>query len=220
MEELRPEELEELVQELEEESDEEEGLSPEVEELLRALQLAGADVHRYHAAHGLGNVKESSPRILRALAVAQKVDRHGDIRRAAARSLRAPVHQEYLRQHPEVEQSLEQALAQVAGKGETESASLLRCLKAGSVAGLAVSLVIQPWVAKQWLVQDGGLTCGTGFVVAFLAGAVVGAIVGEVVHGREDLVRGSVVAAASAGVVAAVSWLPITFILIVMSGGP
>ncbi len=234
MEELGPQELEDLAQELEGEDGAEEPLSAEVEELLRDLQSGGAYLDRYRAAHGLGNVEESSPRILRALTVAQKSDPHSDVRRAAAGSLRAPVHQEYLRQHPEVvaaaaESALQQApdtdwlkgtLSGQARGAPEQRASLIRCLGVSAVAGLAVGVLIALWDAEQLLFHDGGLTCGAGLIVALVAGAVVGAIVGTAVQGREDLTRGLVAGAASAGIVAAVSWFPITVFRIVQLGGP
>ena len=233
MQELPPEELEELVQDLEEKSHTEQSLSSEVEELLRTLQSDGPYLDRRSAALELGNLDTSDPRILQALAVAQASDPHPDVRRAAAGSLRAPVHQEYLRQHPEVVAAAESALQQAPdtdwlkgtlsgqGRGAPEQrASLIRCLGVSAVAGLAVGLLIALWDADQLLFHDGGLTCGAGFIVALVAGAVVGAVVGAAVQGREDLNRGLVTGAASAGIVAAVSWFPITFFRILQLGGP
>ena len=76
------------------------------------------------------------------------------------------------------------------------------------------------WDADQSLFHDGGLTCGTGFLVALIAGAVVGAVVGAVAQGREGRVTGTILGAIVSAVVAAVSWWPITIIRIVMLGGP
>jgi hypothetical protein len=107
MEELKPEELEELVQELEEEGAEEERLTPEVEELLQDLQ---SDSHYFDgeaAAEKLGKLDASNPRIVQALIVARKSGSHTVVRDAAAKALRAPVHQAVLQEHPQVIQSAE-----------------------------------------------------------------------------------------------------------------
>jgi len=221
MEELRPEELEELVQELEREPEEEEALSPEVDALLPVLQSGAHYLAREAAADLLGNVETSSTRIVRALTEALETDPHPEVRATAAESLRASVHQQYLRHHPEMVHSMERALAQVPGREKAgQATSLVRCLKVSSVAGLAVGFVMALIDAEQLLFHDGGLACGTGFLVAFVAGAFVGAIVGGLVQGRDDLVSGSIAGAASAGVAAAVSWLPITVFRIVQLGGP
>jgi hypothetical protein len=232
MEELKPEELEELVQELAEESEEEEALSPEVDRLLRGLGRWSPEHTQRDAAEQLGRVGTSSPQIVQAL-IAACQSPSGQVRAAAAKSLRAPAHQEYLRQHPEVVAAAESALQQAPdtdwlkgtlsgqGRGAPEQrASLIRCLGVSAVAGLAVGLLIALWDADQLLFHDGGLTCGAGFIVALVAGAVVGAVVGAAVQGREDLNRGLVTGAASAGIVAAVSWFPITFFRILQLGGP
>ena len=60
MEEVQPEELEELVRELEGESDAEESISPEIESLLRDLQPARRFTARLRAARQLGEVSSSS----------------------------------------------------------------------------------------------------------------------------------------------------------------
>lgn len=60
MEDLQPQELEELVRELERESDAEEALPPEIESLLRDLQSAGRFTSRLRAARQLGEVSSSS----------------------------------------------------------------------------------------------------------------------------------------------------------------
>ena len=98
--------------------------------------------------------------------------------------------------------------------------SLIRCLGASAVAGLAVGLVLALWDADQLLFHDGGLACGTGFLIALIAGAVVGAGVGAVVQGQENRVTGMILGAIAAAVTAAVSWFPITVLRIVQLGGP
>lgn len=96
MEELGPRELEDLVQELEGEAGALESLPQEVEDLLRVLQSSNLHSARQDAAEQLGNVGTSSDRIVRALIAACDFDRYPEVRRAAAKSLRASVHQEYL----------------------------------------------------------------------------------------------------------------------------
>jgi hypothetical protein len=192
MEELVPQELEDLVQELEEASAQE-SLPQEVEDLLRVLQSGDLHAVRQDAAEQLGNVGTSSPRIVRALIAASESDPHPNVRRAATGSLRAPVHKEYLRQHPDVVESTVNALQQGPGKGETrrglgggQGISLIRCLVISPIAGLAVGLALGLWDADQSLFHDAGLTCGTGFLVALAVGAVVGAVVGVVAGGAEQ----------------------------------
>jgi hypothetical protein len=110
MEELQTQELEELVEELEGEGGADEALSPEVEELLRILQSGGAAPERRDSAEQLGKVTMSSPRIVRALVAAYESDPSSMVNRAAAKSLRAPVHQEYLQEHPDLMEAAEKAL--------------------------------------------------------------------------------------------------------------
>ena len=118
MEELQPEELEELAQELGEESEKEEALSPEVEELLRNLQQGSWWMIRQGAALRLGKLSESSPRIVQALIAAAESDSILGVREAAMESLRAPVHQEILQQYPDLGQRAQAATKQVATQRE------------------------------------------------------------------------------------------------------
>lgn len=108
MEELRPEELEALVQELEEESEQEqaaEPLPPDVEELLRVLQHGSLSLTRQQAAERLGKLDTSSPPIVQALVRAGDHDGDRQVRMAAAEALRAPVHQAVLQEQSQVRQS-------------------------------------------------------------------------------------------------------------------
>jgi hypothetical protein len=115
MEELKPEELEELVQELQEESEEEETLSPEVEQLLRDLQPARRFTARLRAARQLGGLGSSSRQIVHALATVAEIDDSEEVRAVAAESLCARVHQEYLREDPDLMEVVEKALEQRPG---------------------------------------------------------------------------------------------------------
>jgi uncharacterized protein (DUF2267 family) len=122
---LSEDSIQEMLEELEEEQQSgQESLSSDVEELLRKLQ-SGSFYHsrreaaeqldladtgvvqalkvatksvstRREAAEKLGKVDTSSPRIVQALVVARKSDSHTVVRDAAAKALRASVHQEYL----------------------------------------------------------------------------------------------------------------------------
>ena len=98
MEELQPQDLEDLLQELEEEDGAQESLPQEVEELLHVLQAGSEHLDRREAAERLGNVGASSPRIVRALSAAKTSDPCATVARAAAKSLRAPVHQAYMQE--------------------------------------------------------------------------------------------------------------------------
>lgn len=99
MDELQPHELEELVQELEGES-EEESLPPEVEALLGDLQPARLYTSRRRAAKQLGEVSGSSRQIVLALTTAARTDSSSEVRAIAEESLGAPVHQAVLQRHP------------------------------------------------------------------------------------------------------------------------
>ena len=123
MEELEPQELEELVQELEGEYGTQEPLPPDVEEFLRVLQSGGAALDRRDAAEKLGEVGTSNPRIVCALIAAYESDSYSMVSRAAAESLRAPVHQEYLGQHPDLMEEVERALRQGSGVDKQSSLS-------------------------------------------------------------------------------------------------
>ena len=231
MTELPSEEVEGLVEKLGEEGRAEETLPSEVEELLRVLESNAPYLDRCSAALELGNLGTSSPRILQALTVAQVSDSHPDVRRAAAGSLRAPVHKEYLQQHPDVVESTKSALQQVPGKGEprrgmprAQRVGLIRSLVVSPIAGLAVGVALAIWDADQSLFHDAGLTCGTGFLVALTVGAVVGAVVGAIAGGAEQerphLVVNMMLGAGLSAVVAAVSWWPIFILWVVLQGGP
>jgi hypothetical protein len=111
MEELKPEELEELVQELEEESEEEETLSPEVEQLLRDLPFRPFTA-RLRAARQLGGLGSSSRQIVQALTTLAEIDDSHEVRAVAAESLRAPVHQEYLQEYLERKKAIDIARQQ------------------------------------------------------------------------------------------------------------
>jgi hypothetical protein len=114
MEELQPQELEELVQGLEWESgEEEEMLSSDVEELLRSLQ-AGSAGTRLEAAHQLGDLSSSNPRIVQALIAAQESDSNSTVRWYAADAVRAPVHQRILEQHPDLVQRAQVLVTEAA----------------------------------------------------------------------------------------------------------
>lgn len=225
MEELRPEDIEDLLQELEEEDETREPLPPDVEELLNVLQAGSHYLPREAAAKLLGNVETGDPRIVRALIAASGSDPHLDVRGAAAKSLRAPVHQEYLQKHPDLAEATERALQQAPGTGETgrgvteRDTSLIRCLKWNAVAGLVVGLVIGVWQAGQALSPGGGPGGGVVFLIALTAGAVVGAVVGAAVQEREDRSAGTILGAIVAGVVASLSWFPMQICRILQLGG-
>jgi len=118
MEELRPEDLEELVQELEGESEEKEALSPEVQALLRDLQPVRLYTSRQRAAKQLGQINRSSREVVLALVMTAEADSSAEVRTTAAESLRAPVHQVVLRQHPELGQRVQAATERAAAARE------------------------------------------------------------------------------------------------------
>ena len=119
MEESQPQDIEELAEELEREHGIQASLPQEVEEHLQVLQSGSPYPARQDAAEQLGNVGISSARIVRGLITASETDEHPDVRRAAAGSLRAPVHQQYLQQHPDVVRSTKRAVQQRPNRGRT-----------------------------------------------------------------------------------------------------
>jgi hypothetical protein len=112
MEDLQPRELEDLVQELEEESDAEESLPSEIESLLRDLQPARRFTSRLRAAKRLGRISRSSRQIVQALATVAEIDDSGEVRAVAAESLHAPVHQECLQEYLERKKAIDIARQQ------------------------------------------------------------------------------------------------------------
>ncbi len=112
MEELQPEELEELVQELEGEGSAEEPLPPKVQALLRDLQPVRLYSSRRRAAKELGQINRSSREVVRALVETAETDASAEVRTMAAESLRAPVHQVVLRQYPELGEQAQAAARQ------------------------------------------------------------------------------------------------------------
>ena len=96
MEERQLQDIEQLLDELEEEHGAEESLPSDVEELLHALQSSNLYLARLDAAERLGKVDTSDSGIVQALIAALESDSIPEVRRAATKSLRAAVHQEYL----------------------------------------------------------------------------------------------------------------------------
>jgi len=115
MEELEPQELEELVQELEEESSAEELLPPEVEQLLRDLQSERGYSFQLRAAKQLGEVSRSNRRVVQTLITAAETDASVAVRTRAAKALRTRVHQAVLQQHPDLKEAAEKLLEQTPG---------------------------------------------------------------------------------------------------------
>jgi hypothetical protein len=239
MEKLRTEDLEELVQELEGEDSAEESLPPEIESLLRDLQPARRFTARLRAARQLGGLSESSRRIVHALSTAAETDDSDEVRAVAAESLRAAVHQEYLQECLERKKAVDivrqQRLDRDRQTAETkrhagrrvpkqESRFPIQCLKAGTMAGLVIGLVVGYWWAGVALRSEAGPGCGVPFLIACAIGAVVGAPVGAVAgaeeRGRKD--RGVSIAAGaiSTAVVASLSWAPVLVVRVVLLGGP
>ena len=217
MEELKPEELEQLVQELQGESQEEEALSPEVERLLRDLQPARLFTSRLRAARQLGGLDSSSRQIVQALATVAEMDDSDEVRAMAAQSLRAPVHHEYLKEHLDQKRAAETTHQQRpitdrrvpqaeerAGRRMPEQKSRIpvQCLKAGSVVGVMVGLAIGIWFSYA---PEPGSPAGV-MVIALTVGAVLGAIAGAIQGGEgrglKDRITGAVVGAIAAAVVA------------------
>jgi hypothetical protein len=122
MEELRPDNLEELMQELAEEYGAPEPLPPEVEKLLRRLGRWSPDPTRREAAEQLGKLATSSPRIVQALVRAREHDGDHQVRMAAAEALRAPVHQAVLQEHPDLTKRAESDFEQAATHRERHRA--------------------------------------------------------------------------------------------------
>ena len=113
MEELRPEDLEELVDELEEEWDADGSLPQEVENLLQDLQRPDLGTARLNAAMNLGKLGRSHVRIVQALMAVAESDSILEVREAARESLGAPVHQEILQEHPGLMQGAQSAAEKV-----------------------------------------------------------------------------------------------------------
>jgi len=239
MAELQDHELEELVRELEGESDAEEALSSEIESLLRDLQPARRFTARLRAARQLGGLGGSSRQIVQALATAAELDDSDEVRAVAAESLRAPVHQEHLQEYLDWKEAVDEARQQRlardrqiaetvrdAGQSEPKQGSTIpiQCLKAGTIAGLVIGLAIGYWWAGVSLGSEDGPGCGVPFLIALTVGAVVGAPVGAVAgaeeRGHRD--RGVSIAAGaiSAALVASLSWGPVLVARVVLMGGP
>ena len=225
MEELRPEELEDLLQELQGECDQEDALSPEVEQLLRDLQPARRFTARLRAARQLGEVSSSSRQIVQALATVAESDASDEVRAVAAESLRAPVHHEFLQEVLERKKAIDTARQQrlsaqrqtpetrvSAGRDWSEQQSRIpvQCLKAGSVVGVMVGLAIGIWFS--YAPQLGSPVSGITLLVALTVGAVLGAAVGAIQgaegQGLKDRITAAAIGAITAAVVATILWWP------------
>jgi hypothetical protein len=81
----------------------EQTLSPEIEKLLQDLQAGQTfSAARIAAARKLGQLSASNLPVVNALIAALESDPSPAVRKAAAASLRASVHQEILQQHPDL----------------------------------------------------------------------------------------------------------------------
>jgi hypothetical protein len=116
---LSEDSIQEMLEELEEEQQSgQEPLSPDVENLLRELESGRYSYTRSKAAEQLGRVDTGSPRIVQALLAACETDAHSLVREAAAKALSAPVHQEWLQNHPRLLQVAEGILQREAEVAE------------------------------------------------------------------------------------------------------
>jgi hypothetical protein len=120
MEEMQLQDTEQPLQQLEGEYSTEDSLPPQVEELLHVLQSDGLYSARRDAAEQLGKVETSSPRIVRALIAAYESDSYAAVNRAAAQSLRSPVHQACLRRHPDLLEASDKTILQRPVSGATQ----------------------------------------------------------------------------------------------------
>lgn len=87
-------------------------LSPEVKQLLQDLQPERPYAGKIEAARKLGELSESDLEIVHALVSALESDPGYQVRKMAAQSLQASVHQEILQQHLDLMASVQQILRQ------------------------------------------------------------------------------------------------------------
>jgi hypothetical protein len=113
MAELQPEEIKDLLKELEKEDLTQEALPQEVEEVLQTLQSSSDSSVRREAAAQLGRVGTSSHRIVKALIAVCGSDVQPEVNAAAAKALRTPVHQEYMQQYPDLLEATEGVLQEL-----------------------------------------------------------------------------------------------------------
>ena len=118
MEELQPQELEDLLRELEGESDAEESLPPEVEALLQDIQPGRRYLSQLDAARQLGEIDRSNRRVVQTLITTAETHPFAEVRRRAANALRAPAHQAVLQEHPDLAVRVDRALLQGSGAGK------------------------------------------------------------------------------------------------------
>jgi hypothetical protein len=171
--ELQPQDIEDLLQELEGASSTQVSHPQDVEELLYVLQSGSLYLARQDAAEQLGKAKTSGSQIIRALAAAQASDAYPEVRRAAAKALRGPVHQEYLGQRPDLMEVTERVLQQAPGLTDPASAGegrlALRAKRLGIVNAVLCGLLILAMVATLVVVvlfaEDEG--SGMFFVVVY-----------------------------------------------------
>jgi hypothetical protein len=113
MDRLQPQELEDLVQDLEGDTGAEEFLPPAVEKLLQNLKPGPRPMLRIRAAEQLGQITVSNTQVVRALVTAAETDSVARVRSTAAESLRARVHLRCLQQHPDLLQAVERVVPEV-----------------------------------------------------------------------------------------------------------
>jgi hypothetical protein len=78
-----------------------EDLNPEdIQQALRALSTGVLFFDRATAVRKLGGLSFTNQNIVQALAAAQVLDEHANVREMAGEALQAPVHQEFIKEHP------------------------------------------------------------------------------------------------------------------------
>ena len=185
-----PEDIEELLDELEKEYGTEEALPPEVENLLQDLQPHNRVASRRRAAEQLGKLSESNLRIVQSLVAAGESTNVVLVQRAILEALRAPAHQVVLQEYPELTKRAASTTRQVvAAERRWRRTKAVVLGLVGAVAGAGLFWLIV-WVARFVMVLvaavlSEGQWDEVWFVsepvviwVAAFVGAAVGAIAG------------------------------------------
>ncbi|NIV30419.1 MAG: hypothetical protein GWN58_13260 [Anaerolineae bacterium] len=180
MEKPQAEELEDLEQEWDGGFGEDVVPSPEMETLLDELRPAKLYTSRCRAAKQLGEVTRSNPQVVQALMTVAETDASAEVRAAAAEALRAPVHQEYLRQHPELTERAQAAARQakerrIAAADETDTGQSRLAYRLAATVLLVGALVTVADVLISWAL---GLGTAAGFSVIIRIAIDVGLAIG------------------------------------------
>jgi hypothetical protein len=107
-----------------------------ISQLLQNLRGNSSLYIRRDAAIALGKLEESNEQAVIALLVAKSSDASDEVKKAALASLEAPIHQQYIKDHPDIFQKEKSWRTQEVARLQTEVSALLNRVLIAAAVGL------------------------------------------------------------------------------------